>query len=376
MLLIEVLVMPESFDVSTSVGSYKVVVGEGLLASMAPSEQAIFLVDQFHLSKLDLKTDRLIAIPALESSKNLDYMPHVIEQMRKLGANRQTHVYAIGGGIIQDIATFVNSIYMRGIAWTYFPSTLLSMADSCIGGKSSINVAGYKNLVGNIYPPSAVYVDMDFCKTLGKNEIIGGLAEAVKICFARGPEFFDAYLALSPLYPLSGEQGVKVISQALQAKKWFIEIDEFDQSERLLLNYGHTFGHALEASSNFALAHGVAVAIGMLVAIEYATQVQNLSGIGKVKSSQLEQYINDLIQPLKKELCEILTKIDLASVMQKFEGDKKHQQDFYRIIIPASSGGLMITSAPKNAQSLAQILSAYEGTFFKHGLLDNGAIAK
>ena len=88
-------------------------------------------------------------------------MPQVIEQMRKLGANRQTHVYAIGGGIIQDIATFVNSIYMRGIAWTYFPSTLLSMADSCIGGKSSINVVGYKNLVGNIYPPSAVYVDMN-----------------------------------------------------------------------------------------------------------------------------------------------------------------------------------------------------------------------
>jgi len=368
--------MPESFDVSTSVGSYKVVVGERLLVSIAPSEHAIFLVDQFHLSRLDLKTDRLIAIPALESSKNLDYMPQVIEQMRKLGANRQTHVYAIGGGIIQDIATFVNSIYMRGIAWTYFPSTLLSMADSCIGGKSSINVAGYKNLVGNIYPPAAVYVAMDFCKTLGKNEIIGGLAEAVKICYARGPEFFDAYLALSPLYPLSGEKGVKVVSQALLAKKWFIEIDEFDQSERLLLNYGHTFGHALEASSNFALAHGVAVAIGMLVAIEYATQVENLSGIGKSKSAQLEEYIVDLVEPLNKELGEILSKIDLASVMQKFESDKKHQQDFYRMIIPASSGGLIITSAPKNAQSLAQILSSYEDTFLKHGFIVNSAIAK
>jgi 3-dehydroquinate synthase len=368
--------MPESFEVSTSVGSYKVIVGEGLLASIAPSEHAIFLVDQFHLSSLDLKTDRLIAIPALESSKNLDYIPQVIEQMRKLGANRQTHVYAIGGGIIQDIATFVNSIYMRGIAWTYFPSTLLSMADSCIGGKSSINVAGYKNLVGNIYPPSAVYVDMDFCKTLGKNEIIGGLAEAVKICFARGPEFFDAYLELSPLYPLSGEKGVKVVSQALQAKKWFIEIDEFDQSERLLLNYGHTFGHALEASSNFALAHGVAVAIGMLVAIEYATQAQNLSGIGKTKSSQLERYIIDLIEPLKQDLGEILSQIDLASVMQKFEGDKKHQQDFYRMIIPSSSGGLVITSAPKNTQSLVQIQSAYENTFLKYGFIVNSAIAK
>lgn len=368
--------MPESFEVSTSVGSYKVIVGEGLLANIAPNEHAIFLVDQFHLSRLNLKKDKLIPIPALESSKNLDYIPQVIEQMRKLGANRQTHVYAIGGGIIQDIATFVNSIYMRGIAWTYFPSTLLSMADSCIGGKSSINVAGYKNLVGNIYPPSAVYVDMDFCKSLGRNEIIGGLAEAVKICFARGPEFFDAYLALSPTYPLSGEKGVKVVSQALQAKKWFIEIDEFDQSERLLLNFGHTFGHALEASSNFALAHGVAVAIGMLVAIEYATHVDNLSGIGKVKSAQLERYIIDLIGPLKQELRETLSQIDLVSVMQKFEGDKKHQQDFYRMIIPASSGGLIITSVPKNIQSLAQIHSAYEGTLLKHGFIVNSTIVK
>jgi 3-dehydroquinate synthase len=201
--------MLEFFEVSTSGGKYQVSVGEGLLGAIEQNQRAIFLVDEYLASRLTCDPKLIIAIPALESSKNLDYMSGVIEKMRSLGANRDTHVYAIGGGIIQDIATFVNSIYMRGLSWTYFPSTLLSMADSCIGGKSSINVRGYKNLVGNIYPPTAVFVDMDFCQTLGPKEIIGGLAEAVKICYARGPDVFEKYLELDPLYPLDGEKALR-----------------------------------------------------------------------------------------------------------------------------------------------------------------------
>ena len=297
-------------------------------------------------------------------------MSGVIEKMRILGANRDTHVYAIGGGIIQDIATFVNSIYMRGLPWTYFPSTLLSMADSCIGGKSSINVRGYKNLVGNIYPPSEVFVDMDFCKTLGPNEIIGGLAEAVKICYARGPEVFNQYLQLNPGYPLEGETGVKVIFTALLAKKWFIEIDEFDQSERLLLNYGHTFGHALEASSNFALAHGVAVALGMLVAIEYANLVGSLDGVGKDSSNKLDTYLVKLLAPLKLAITDTLSKMDWSVVFSKFEGDKKHRQNAYRMVIPASSGGLVLHSLPKDENSKLLIEQAYLRALSAHGFIN------
>ena len=361
--------MLESFSVTTSNGAYKVSVGEGLLGKMISSRHAIFLVDDFFGDRLPLNSSAVISIPALEASKNLDYMSGVIEQMRILGANRDTHVYAIGGGIIQDIATFVNSIYMRGLAWTYFPSTLLSMADSCIGGKSSINVRGYKNLVGNIYPPAEVFVDMDFCKTLGQDEIIGGLAEAVKICFARGPQFFEQYLALDPLYPLSGEKGVQVISAALQAKKWFIEIDEFDRAERLLLNYGHTFGHALEASSGFAIAHGVAVALGMLVSIEYANLVSPLSGIGKQDGNKLTQYLQNLLAPLKSNIEAALRKMDFDTVMEKFEGDKKHRQDQYRMVIPASEGGLLLHSVAKDQVSREVIRQAFQMTFIRHAYL-------
>jgi len=362
--------MLESFEVFTSGGKYTVSVGVNLLQQIKPSEQALYVIDDYLVDKLKLNSQSIITIPALETSKNLDYMSGVIEKMRILGANRDTHVYAIGGGIIQDIATFVNSIYMRGLPWTYFPSTLLSMADSCIGGKSSINVRGYKNLVGNIYPPSEVFVDMDFCKTLGPNEIIGGLAEAVKICYARGPEVFNQYLQLNPGYPLEGETGVRVIFTALLAKKWFIEIDEFDQAERLLLNYGHTFGHALEASSNFALAHGVAVALGMLVAIECANLVGSLDGVGKESSNQLDTYLVKLLAPLKLEITDTLSKMDWSVVFSKFEGDKKHRQNAYRMVIPSSSGGLVLHSLPKDENSRLLIEQAYLRALRAHGFIN------
>jgi len=355
--------MLESFEVSTSSGSYKVNVGQGLHSNLQPKKHAMYLVDEYHLPGLKLPMESLIAIPALESSKNLDYMSGIIEKMRELGANRDTYVYAIGGGIIQDIATFVTSIYMRGLSWSYFPSTLLSMADSCIGGKSSINVRGYKNLIGNIYPPNEVFVDMDFCKTLGPDEIIGGLAEAVKICYARGPEVFEQYLQLDPLYQLGGENGVKVIFLALLAKKWFIEIDEFDQSERLLLNYGHTFGHALEASSNFEIAHGVAVALGMLVATEYASLAVELNGVGKNNSERLGIYLQRLLSPLRTDIKAALQKIDMNTVFAKFEGDKKHRHSEYRMVIPSSEGGLVLFSSPKNEQTRSLIQKAYQQAF-------------
>ncbi|MCF8196575.1 MAG: 3-dehydroquinate synthase [Polynucleobacter sp.] len=361
--------MLESFEVITSGGKYKVSVGEDLLPKTPSYQHTIYLIDEYLSELLNLQDQSVITIPALESSKNLNYMAEVIEKMRLLGANRATHVFAIGGGIIQDIATFVNSIYMRGLSWTYFPSTLLSMTDSCIGGKSSINVRGYKNLVGNIYPPHEVFIDMNFCKTLGANEIIGGLVEAVKICYARGPENFDQFLKLKPFYPLNAATGVQVVFAALLAKKWFIEIDEFDQSERLLLNYGHTFGHALEASSDFAISHGVAVALGMMVATEYSNLIGKMDEVGKVNSARLDSYLVQLLFPLKEEIKDALSKINLKVVLSKFEGDKKHLQEEYRMVLPSNDGHLTLCSCPKSDHSKRLIEKAYQQAFLAHGYL-------
>ena len=210
---------------------------------------------------------------------------------------------------------------------------------------------------------------MDFCKTLGANEIIGGLVEAVKICYARGSEAFDAYLSIYPHFPLAADDGSKVVSSALLAKKWFIEIDEFDRSERLLLNYGHTFGHALEASSNFAIAHGVAVALGMLAANYYANLAGSLTSKGKARSARLDEYLVSILAPLEKDLKLILAKTDFQLVLSKFDGDKKHRQNDYRMVIPQTDGNLVLISVPKGEASKNLIAKSYREAFMACGYL-------
>ena len=173
-------------------------------------------------------------------------MPQVISRMRDLGVNRNTQLIAIGGGITQDVAAFCATVFMRGLRWSYLPTTMLSMADSCIGGKSSINVGKYKNLVGMIYPPEEVLIDPDFAQTLSEEQMVEGLCEAVKICFCRDEATFARYIALNPRADTLAHGLENVLGLTLEAKRWFIEIDEFDKAERLLLNFGHTFGHAME----------------------------------------------------------------------------------------------------------------------------------
>lgn len=362
--------MQESFEIKTSSGSYPVIVGEGLLKDLKIQENHLFIIDSYFENKLNLDGQIVISIPAQETSKNLNFLPEVIAQMRSKNVNRGTHVYVIGGGIMQDIATFVTSIYMRGIDWSYFPTTLLSMADSCIGGKSSINVAGFKNLVGNIYPPNAVYIDLDFCKTLAAPEIIGGLVEAVKICFAKEPrpsenddlDQFDQYLKLNAKFPLTNLVGIQVVIQALRTKKWFIEVDEFDKKERLLLNYGHTFGHALEASSQYAIAHGPAVAIGILAANSFT---QTIPGKTKFQSlhlriDQLNKYLLQLLEPIQIPLLRALEKVNLEDVLMKFANDKKHLHNEYRVVIPLENGYLKLVNVAKDQLHQELILNAYK----------------
>ena len=161
---------------------------------------------------------------------------------------------------------------MRGIKWNYIPTTFLGMTDSCLGGKSSINVSKYKNLIGNFHPPYQIEIIPEFIKTLPKVELFAGLAESAKICFCRGDKFFNVYLSLSNYFlkkDLHNEDICNLLYHTLKIKKWFIEKDEFDKAERKLLNYGHTWGHALETATNFSIPHGLAVAIGMMASISF-----------------------------------------------------------------------------------------------------------
>lgn len=353
--------MQESFEVSASGGSYRVVVGRGLLKQViVDNPDAIFMVDDYFSSLLPIPVDRQILVNASESNKALECMAEIVLKLRELGANRATHLVVVGGGVIQDIATFSASIFMRGIRWTYMPTTLLSMADSCIGGKSSINVLGYKNLVGNFYPPREVLIDVDFVVSLDAEKVVGGLFEAAKICYARGYQDFQAYLSDGPAARMSTANVQAVIVRALKTKKWFIETDEFDQKERLLLNFGHTFGHAIEAGTNFGVSHGIAVGIGMIVAVEFAKKRGWLSQPGLERTASLTSHIHSLLALDGGGLVAPPPAIHLDLILDKFNNDKKHLSNVYRMVCPRGDGALELVSEEKNHEVLRDIAVAYE----------------
>lgn len=351
--------MPESFEIDAASGSYSVNIGKNILADrLAACQQDIFIVDARLVERINNPQIAIIPVSASEQSKSLDEISPLIEQMREKGANRSSRIVAVGGGVIQDIATLVASLYMRGIPWEYLPTTLLGMVDSCIGGKSSINVKNYKNIVGNIYPPEQINIDVDFLKTLGPEQIIDGLCEAIKICYAKSAEDLERYLRAVPDLATGLQNIESVIVQCLKAKQWFIEIDEFDQKERLLLNFGHTFGHALEPATEFRITHGVAIGIGMVVAEEYARRQSLLSSKGEAHSARLTDHIEMLLKVLP-QLAGEFASLDFDLVMANFANDKKHHSDQYRLIIPKGDGALQIIGIPRTEQSRTEIKKAY-----------------
>lgn len=329
--------MSVSFEINASAGAYQVVIGNDDAAQTAFD---IRIVDAAlpALWPLLARADN-IEIPATEETKTLETVAQVIEKMRDLGANRATRMAAFGGGIIQDVSTFCASTYMRGVQWTYYPTTLLGMVDSCIGGKSSINVGQYKNIAGNYYPPQKVIIDPRFCSTLEPSDTIAGLCEAVKICFASRDTAFDRYLALvgSTGMPHHGDLA-PIIELSLRTKKVFIEEDEFDQGPRLLLNFGHTFGHALEAASQFEIGHGVAVGLGMLLAIKVSFALK-LSDRDNPRAAALAAQVRALLAQVP-QLGEKLGRVSSALALKKFKSDKKHRNGEYAMILIDGDGYL------------------------------------
>ena len=291
----------------------------------------LLLVDEFFRDRLVLPCSTpVIWIEATEDAKALQETLHLFVELKQAGLNRSSCIVAIGGGVVQDIATFLASLFMRGISWNYVPTTFLGMADSCLGGKSSINVGPYKNLIGNFYPPSRIEILPVFARTLPAVELACGAAEAAKIAFCRGASAFAIYEQLAaPL--LSGSwqehQLAELLHATLAVKQWFIEIDEFDQAERRLLNFGHTWGHALESATAFAIPHGLAVAIGMMASICFTRHQSASAG--------LWQHCLALLRPVLEPAQ--LRVFDAERFLTAFQADKKHSPGQYHLIVPTST---------------------------------------
>jgi len=320
--------LPKTFSgpltINASRGSYNVSPVTGLLQKVGFTSGYVVIADRYFESQI--RSDRVIFVDALESEKTLHTVGQISERLARLGVTRSDRVLAVGGGIVQDLATLACSLYMRGINWDYAPTTLLGMVDSCVGGKSSINVGSIKNLLGNIYPPDEIFIDQTFLESLPREEVLGGIVEAFKILYCSSPELLADFVALG-----SGRDSREMSSliwASLSCKKSFIEKDEFDRAERRLLNFGHTFGHALEVGSQHKISHGLAVGYGMWCAIAFA---------GTEDGSPIVDWLRGVDIELAGLMPSPVT-VDLDLCRAAFERDKKHSATAYRLIVPGVSG--------------------------------------
>lgn len=352
--------MHELFEVRSSIRSYPVTMGAGLAWRTMQTRDAhasrIILCDQFFADQLKDSGTPLVPIVATEGTKSLAALSDLMCRLREAGCQRSSEILAVGGGVVQDVATVCASLYMRGIPWRYIPTTLLGMVDSCLGGKSAINAGPYKNLVGNFYPPFEVLIDPSFVRSLSLEQRVGGLCEAAKICYASGQEIFEEFLRNAPDPDSQPVEFEAVIRLSLAAKRNIIERDEFDQGERLLLNFGHTFGHAFEAASGFRISHGIAVGYGMGMAIEFSRLIGGFVAEPE-RIRALRQYLGSLLKRLP-DARTVVESVSVESAVESFLGDKKHKGGAISVIAVEGSGNLVMRELQRTTMSLMLVREA------------------
>lgn len=205
--------------------------------------------------------ERLYIMKAEESRKNMSAVMEIINFWKSSGVKKNWKVFCFGGGITQDVTTIASNLYLRNIEWQFFPTTLLAMCDSCIGGKCGINLGQFKNQIGVFYPPHKIYIDIHFLDTLTHQDYLNGWGELLKFSLTRYKDFYDDLKNLGQYIPC--DEIAEYIYRGLQVKKEVIEEDEFESDLRRILNYGHTFGHALEAYTHNDIPHGEGVIWGI-----------------------------------------------------------------------------------------------------------------
>ncbi|HEY4294479.1 3-dehydroquinate synthase [Luteibacter sp.] len=272
----------ESLHVDLAGRSYPIWIGPGLLGDAARWRALIrgrhvlvvsnTTVAPLHLDRLAKGLDGLrwstFLLDDGETHKTFANVGRVLEALGKLGATRDACVIALGGGVVGDLAGFAAACWMRGIDFIQMPTTLLSMVDSSVGGKTGVNLPVGKNLVGAFHQPRGVLADIDLLHTLPQREYRAGMAEIVKGAAIGDPEFF-AWLETNADALAAREQAplIEAIARKCRYKAGVVSRDETEQGERALLNLGHTFGHAIETAGNYSeLLHGEAVSVGMVLA--------------------------------------------------------------------------------------------------------------
>lgn len=245
--------------------------------------------------KLSVHFDvNLISIPPGENNKTREMKVRIEDHMQTLACGRHIGIIAMGGGVVTDLAGFVAATYCRGVPAVYVPTTLLAMVDATLGGKTGVNTAAGKNLIGTFTQPRAVFIDANVLTTLSNDELVNGVVESIKHALIADGDFFE-FLDQQAEKILKRDSLVlkELISWSIDIKRQIIEEDEFEKGKRELCNFGHTVGHALESYYQYSISHGMAVALGMLVESYLSTNYSGLShgSLSRIKKC-LSRYVS------------------------------------------------------------------------------------
>jgi 3-dehydroquinate synthase len=293
--------------------------------------QPAFLIDAnvarlyYKSLKTIIEHPTTIIIEAKEENKTIQQIIPVIDHFVRQKIRREHTFVAIGGGIIQDITCFIASTMLRGIDWKFVPTTLLAQADSCIGSKSSINLGNYKNILGTFNPPKEIFIDVSFLETLEKKELHSGFGEILKVHAIDSMVAFDALSQDYDDLTTNPQILLKYIHKALEIKKQYIEVDEFDKGIRNIFNYGHSFGHAIESATHFGIPHGVAVSLGSDLA----------NFIAYERGLITEEHFHRMHPVLEKNYSDYINlDIPIAEVLSALLKDKKNTATKLVLILP------------------------------------------
>jgi 3-dehydroquinate synthase len=342
----------KKIDVNLGPNSYSINIDSGILAEtgqklteMGLKDKAVIItnpvVEKLYcaairqsLETTGFKTTVLV-VPDGEENKSLESAGKLYQQLAEFGAERTTPVLALGGGVIGDLAGFVAATYMRGVPLVQLPTTLLAQCDSSIGGKTAVNHGRLKNEIGAFYQPKTIITDITVLKTLPADELVNGLGEVIKYAVIKDKQFFE-YLEnnLDRAKALDNNVLETIVAKSAQIKAEIVESDEKDMGLRNILNFGHTLGHAVESVSNFKIAHGQGVSIGMVVAAKIAVKLNIMTEPETIRLTNLLA---------KAGLKTHLPGNDIQQLLQTMRLDKKVQSGKIRFILPRRIGEVFIT---------------------------------
>lgn len=282
------------------------------------------------LKKNGLNSD-IFSFSEGEKSKNLQTVENLANTMIEKKFDRKDAIIALGGGVVGDLAGFLASIYMRGIPYIQVPTTLMAMVDSSVGGKTGVDLKTGKNLIGTFTQPKAVFIDSKYLASLPIKQIRCGLAEVIKYGVIKDATLFKFIEQnLEKILKLEEKTLNQIIKRSVEIKAEVVEKDEKESGYRMILNYGHTFGHALEKRSGYKLLHGYAISIGMVLANEMA-----------VAKKLLPKTIAERIKKLFKK-AGLPTSTMKKLTLKDLQSDKKRQGAYINLILPKKIGQVII----------------------------------